>query len=96
MFEDEKFLKAEKAKARDIRKTQWWKRKLAKGTCYYCMEAFSPDQLTMDHVVPLSRGGKSVRGNLVTACKECNNKKKNMLTIEWAEYLDLLRKQKKD
>jgi 5-methylcytosine-specific restriction endonuclease McrA len=30
----------------------------------------------MDHVVPISRGGKSQQGNLVVCCKDCNNKKK--------------------
>ena len=30
----------------------------------------------MDHLVPLARGGQSVKNNLVPACKECNAKKK--------------------
>ncbi|KAF0215618.1 MAG: hypothetical protein FD174_4066 [Geobacteraceae bacterium] len=42
---------------------------------------------TMDHLVPIIRGGKSVRGNVAPACKECNFKKKYMLPIEWEEYL---------
>jgi 5-methylcytosine-specific restriction endonuclease McrA len=33
----------------------------------------------MDHIVPLIRGGKTTRGNVVPACKECNNKKKYLL-----------------
>jgi len=41
----------------------------------------------MDHLVPLIRGGRSVRGNTVPACKECNNKKKYLLPIEWDCYL---------
>jgi len=41
----------------------------------------------MDHVVPLTRGGKSTKGNLVPACKACNSKKKYLLPIEWDEYL---------
>ncbi len=44
----------------------------------------------MDHVVPVIRGGKSSRGNVVPSCKECNNKKKHMLPIEWEEYLTTL------
>jgi hypothetical protein len=36
-------------------------------------------ELTMDHVVPLARGGKSTKGNVVPACKPCNNKKKQLL-----------------
>jgi 5-methylcytosine-specific restriction endonuclease McrA len=42
----------------------------------------------MDHVVPLVRGGKSKKGNLVAACKECNNKKKYLLPLEWEGYLE--------
>jgi 5-methylcytosine-specific restriction endonuclease McrA len=44
----------------------------------------------MDHVVPLIRGGRSSRGNVVPACKECNNKKKSLLPVEWGEYLHRL------
>jgi 5-methylcytosine-specific restriction endonuclease McrA len=44
----------------------------------------------MDHIVPLGRGGRSVRGNVVPACKACNDKKKALLPIEWREYLDAL------
>lgn len=92
MFLDERELKKQKAKARELRNSQWWKRKLSKGECYYCKESFSPSTLTMDHVVPISRGGKSSKGNLVPACKNCNNKKKNLLPMEWIEYLDSLNK----
>ncbi len=44
----------------------------------------------MDHIVPLIRGGKTTKGNVVPACKACNNKKKHMLPIEWEEYLQSL------
>lgn len=51
-----------------------------------------PKDLTMEHIVPLIRGGKSSKGNIVPACKECNNKKKYLLPIEWEEYLEQLNK----
>ena len=41
----------------------------------------------MDHLVPLIRGGKSTKGNLVPACKACNTQKQSRLTIEWEQYL---------
>lgn len=81
-------LAKEKAKARELRASQWWKRKLAEGICHYCHRRFKPSELTMDHVVPIIRGGKSSKGNVVPCCKECNNKKKHMLPIEWQEYLE--------
>jgi 5-methylcytosine-specific restriction endonuclease McrA len=83
----DKEIRREKEKARDIRKTQWWKQKCATGKCYYCGKEVPPKELTMDHVVPIIRGGKSVKNNLVPACKECNNKKKHFLPVEWEDYL---------
>ncbi len=88
----EKEIKREKQKARELRKTRWWQRKISKGVCYYCGRRFSPGELTMDHVVPLIRGGKSTKGNIVPACRECNYKKKYMLPIEWDEYLEKIRR----
>jgi 5-methylcytosine-specific restriction protein A len=46
----------------------------------------------MDHIVPLARGGRSTKDNLVACCKECNNKKKTLLPIEWDEYMESLDK----
>ncbi|WP_448383411.1 HNH endonuclease [Desulfosoma sp.] len=80
-------IRREKEKARALRKTQWWQRQLAKGRCHYCGKAVPPKELTMDHVVPLVRGGRSTKGNVVPCCKDCNNKKKYLLPVEWAEYL---------
>ena len=36
----------------------------------------------MDHIVPVARGGKSTRGNIVACCKECNNRKKYLTPAE--------------
>lgn len=83
----EEEIKKEKLKARQLRKTSWWAKKLSKGTCYYCGRKYPPSELTMDHIVPLIRGGKTTKGNIVTACKECNNKKKYFLPFEWEEYM---------
>ena len=44
----------------------------------------------MDHVVPLGRGGRSVRGNVVPACKDCNSRKQSLLPVEWQDYLSRL------
>ena len=43
--------------------------------CQYCANYFPLDKLTMDHVIPKSRGGKNTWENLVAACKKCNQKK---------------------
>lgn len=87
-------IRKEKDKARRLRNTQWWKRKRSTGVCHFCGRKFPPGELTMEHIVPIVRGGKSTKGNVVPACKECNNKKKYMLPIEWEEYLERLKKEK--
>lgn len=89
-------VRREKEKARRLRGTHWWNRKIQKGVCYYCHRQVRPEELTMDHVVPLSRGGKSNKGNIVSACKECNSKKKSLLPVEWEEYLKALDRQPAD
>ena len=43
--------------------------------CQYCANHFSDDKLTMDHMIPKSRGGKNTWENLVAACKKCNQRK---------------------
>lgn len=85
-------IRREKEKARELKKKQWWNALISKGICYYCGGKFHPKELTMDHIVPIARGGKSTRGNLVPACKDCNSKKKYMLPIEWEEYLQRINK----
>ncbi|MBN1228011.1 MAG: HNH endonuclease [Deltaproteobacteria bacterium] len=80
-------IERQKQKARKLRQSAWWKRKISDGRCYYCGRIFDKAELTMDHIVPLVRGGKSTKGNIVPACKECNNKKKYLLPMEWDEYM---------
>ena len=43
---------------------------------------FHPDELTMDHKISLSRGGKSIKKNVVPSCKNCNQNKKHLLPLE--------------
>ncbi len=81
----------ERRKARELRQTQWWKNQKGRGICYYCRRRFHPSELTMDHIVPIIRGGKSTKRNCVPCCKECNSKKKYMLPLEWEEYLESLK-----
>lgn len=43
--------------------------------CLYCGYQYSKRELTRDHVTPISRGGKDIWQNVVSACKRCNNLK---------------------
>ena len=83
---DDLALKREKARARELRGSAWWKRRVAPGICHYCAGEVGSNALTMDHVIPLIRGGRSVRGNSVPACKDCNSKKQSLLPWEWEAY----------
>ena len=78
----EKQIRRERQKARELRASQWWKRKRATGICHHCGQKFLPKELTMDHLIPVIRGGKSTRGNLVPACKKCNADRKYRLPFE--------------
>ena len=80
-------IRRERRKARELRASQWWKRRIADGVCYYCRRPVGIRTLSMDHLVPLGRGGRSVRGNVVPACKDCNSKKQSLLPVEWTDYL---------
>lgn len=44
-------------------------------TCQYCQQVFPASQLTLDHVIPRSKGGPTSWENLVACCIECNKKK---------------------
>lgn len=79
---DDAFKKREREKARALRKSRWWQTKLQAGLCDYCGEHFHRDELTMDHIVPVARGGRSVKGNVAVCCKECNTTKKTSTPAE--------------
>ncbi|NCO52979.1 MAG: HNH endonuclease [Deltaproteobacteria bacterium] len=81
-------LRAEREKARALRQQNWWKNRVAQGVCHYCGQRVPPKELTLDHVVPLARGGRSSKNNCVPACKTCNTKKRDLLPMEWQEYLE--------
>ena len=73
---DKAHISREKKKAQELKKSQWWKNILGKGLCHYCGATFKAVELTMDHVVPVARGGMSTKGNVVPACRKCNQEKK--------------------
>ena len=50
-----------------------------KFTCQYCGTGHAAADLTFDHVVPRSRGGRTTWNNVVAACSPCNLRKANLL-----------------
>ena len=58
--------------------------------CAYCDRELRFVEMTADHVIPLSRGGRDEIGNVVTACAPCNREKGNMTGDEFAVYRDIV------
>jgi 5-methylcytosine-specific restriction endonuclease McrA len=51
-------------------------------TCQFCGHVFPASELTLDHVIPRSRGGRTDWDNLVACCHACNNRKGDRLPEE--------------
>jgi 5-methylcytosine-specific restriction protein A len=78
----QRHIKIERERGKKLRKTPWWKSQIQKGECHFCHQIVGAENLTMDHVVPLARGGKSTKGNVAPACQACNRKKKLTTPVE--------------
>jgi 5-methylcytosine-specific restriction endonuclease McrA len=53
-----------------------------RNRCQYCGKVFAQRELNLDHVVPLSKGGRSSWDNVVTACVPCNSKKGSRAPVD--------------
>ena len=65
--------RTQRRKARRTKRQRVWDR--SGGMCAYCGMPLSVRDMTMDHVVPKSRGGESRVSNLVASCSRCNRLK---------------------
>jgi len=79
---DSRHVAREREKARALRKSVWWQQQVQTGVCHYCGKQVGAEALTMDHVVPVVRGGTSAKGNVVPACDACNKSKKYLTPAE--------------
>lgn len=89
----QRHIRAERERGRKLRKTAWWQSQIQPGKCHFCHTMVGATHLTMDHVVPLARGGHSTKGNVVPACSACNRRKQ--LTTPVESILDHLQGQNK-
>lgn len=60
----------------------------AKGKCYYCRQKFK--HLTIDHIVPIAKGGGHTLDNIVFACHACNSEKRDLAPEEYGKKHGLL------
>jgi len=70
-------------------------------SCQYCSESLTRQLLTLDHVIPLSKGGKTCWENIVSSCAKCNSLKgdrtdiKPRITPRRPDYFELVNKRKR-
>lgn len=57
---------------------------------YKCVKCNSKENLEIDHIIPLSRGGRGDEDNMQVLCKKCNRSKKNK--IDFKGYIKLTKK----
>jgi 5-methylcytosine-specific restriction endonuclease McrA len=74
-----KYIQKRRVSMSPTRKNIYWRDKYV---CQYCSEQFKYKQLSLDHVIPKSRGGDRGWLNLVTCCHGCNQKKGNKTPSE--------------
>jgi 5-methylcytosine-specific restriction endonuclease McrA len=58
--------------------------------CFYCGAKLRPANRTLDHKLPLSRGGTNTIDNVVPACRPCNQRKHRLTTEEFLAEISSL------
>jgi 5-methylcytosine-specific restriction endonuclease McrA len=53
------------------------------GICVYCLFQYDPDELTIDHIIPITHGGPHEATNICLACEKCNKSKNNRTLEQW-------------
>lgn len=74
-FASQEHISKERKKIKDAKKSRWWQVKCAKRICHYCEKTIDSHEITMDHIIPIARGGKTKPGNVVPSCQDCNKNK---------------------
>lgn len=62
--------------------------------CAYCECALTPRTRSLDHVIPLARGGAHSIANVVVACRDCNHRKSGRLLADWLDVLREIRRER--
>lgn len=58
-------------------------------TCQYCSGRFSPESLSIDHLVPVALGGRNEITNYITACRSCNSRKRATPLEQFAKRINI-------
>lgn len=73
-----------------------WKNSIKEEWNYKCAYCNSPDNLTLDHILPQRKGGKDVKVNVLCACKACNNSKGHTPWEEWYSSQEFFTEARRD
>ena len=60
------------------------------GHCAYCGKKIEFDDMTIDHILPQSKGGKDTVENTIPSCQLCNNQKADRSVEEFREFISNL------
>lgn len=82
-----RYMGKHKGKSKIIKYSKSMIYKRDRGRCQYCNNKVSKGKATLDHVVPKSRGGQTNFTNIVVACVECNQRKKDRTPAEAGMFL---------
>ena len=63
-----------------------WQKLYSADTCYYCGKHIDGRNKTIDHKIPVSRGGTNAKENLVMCCRSCNSSKHNKTELEFYKW----------
>jgi len=81
-------------------KNKWWENRMditkfkkeSDKVCHYCGKLITnKEELTVDHIIPVSKGGENSKENYVIACKACNREKANLNVERYAEFLNIVK-----
>lgn len=67
----------------------------AKGKCAYCGNFVQCDKFTIDHIIPLSKGGTNDEENLQCCCKKCNQMKQDLNEAQFLKHIKKIIKHQK-
>lgn len=60
-----------------------WRQSIKDKWNYQCAYCGSKENLTLDHIIPRSKGGSDNLTNVLCACKKCNNDKGHQMWSDW-------------
>lgn len=69
-----------------LKRALWQEVAIEAAPCHYCNRLLRFREITLDHRIPRSKGGRTVIGNLLIACEDCNRDKADMSYEEFQAH----------